>query len=164
MLPILLTTLITFITITLFGYISHYALHQSWSGRFHRSHMTHHQRLYPATFFYSDTYLDPGPDNTVIIFILAGLPLIFLPFILWLLHWITWPLLLTALCSLALFGIPHDYLHDQFHLRNTWLRRFQWFQHLTDLHYQHHLGNMQTNFGIYWFGWDRVFGSFITGK
>lgn len=146
--------------ITLFGYVVHYSFHQKWTGRYHNSHMVHHQKLYPPSRYLSEAYLEPGKDNTAKFFIIAGLPLILLPILLVAFHIISLPIFITAMISMAIIGIPHDTLHDAFHIKHHWLRRFRWFEHMTDLHYQHHLGNMQTNFGIYWFGWDKLLGTF----
>lgn len=59
----------------------------------------------------------------------------------------------------ALIGYLHGYIHDSFHLTGHWLERFKHFSHLRALHFRHHF-NMKINFGIFWFGWDRVFKTF----
>lgn len=156
---ILLTTLTTFIITTFFGYCVHLALHRPFMGKLYRSHLTHHQKLYPEHQFLSDEYLDAGKDNTVISFLLLGAPLIILPIVLLATHIISFVVFMTAMIGLGVFGGLHNYFHDQFHLRHSWLRRFEWFDRMTDLHYQHHI-SVHKNFGIYWFGWDKVFGSF----
>jgi sterol desaturase/sphingolipid hydroxylase (fatty acid hydroxylase superfamily) len=157
---IIATVLVMFLGITLFGYGMHYCLHQPFMGRFYRAHQTHHNILYPASDFYSYLYRSPGKDNTVFFFVAAGTPLIVLPVILFAFHIIGLPILITAMIGLGVFGILHDLLHDAFHIKHHWLRKFRWFEELTDLHYTHHLGNMQSNLGIFWFGWDRLFGTF----
>lgn len=159
-LEVLLTVLIVFLGITFFGYFVHKALHQKWVGRFFVSHMAHHQKLYPPTDFYSETYRDPKKDNTAKFFFIMGLPLIILPIILFACHILSLTVFITTMISLAVFGGLNDFLHDAFHITNHWLRRFKWFQKLTNLHYIHHLGDMQANFGIYWFGWDKIFRTF----
>ncbi len=155
---ILITILLTFIMITFFGFTLHYCLHRPFMGKFYQMHLTHHFKLYPPENFTSDKYLDPGKDNTVIIFLLMGSPLILLPIVLFAAHIISLPILITAMLSMALFGIPNNFLHDAFHIKHHWLRKYQWFAKLTDLHFQHHI-NIKSNYGIYFFGWDRLFGS-----
>lgn len=155
---ILLTTLISFVAITLFGYVVHYCLHRPFMGKFYQMHLTHHFKLYPPQNFLSEKYLDPGKDNTVVIFLLMGSPLIILPIVLFATHIISLPMLIAAMLSMAIFGIPNDLLHDAFHIKHHWLRKYQWFEKLTDLHFQHHV-NIKSNYGIYFFGWDRLFGS-----
>lgn len=157
--PVLLAIPLVFVMITLFGYGMHWCLHQPFMGRFYRSHQVHHFKLYPPERFLSDHYLDPGPDNTFKIFVVFGSPLIILPVVLFFLHSIGLPVFGATLLSLAVFGFLNDYLHDAFHIRHSWLRKYGWFERLTDLHLQHHI-RVQSNFGIYWFGWDRLWGTF----
>lgn len=159
-LTILLTIFITFVIVSFFGYWIHKFFHNPISGRFYLAHQTHHFKLYPPTDYLSDKYRSPGKDNTVISFLLLGIPLIALPIILFGFHIISLSILITAMLSIVIFGGLNDYLHDAFHIRNHWLRKFKWFETLTDLHFQHHI-NVQSNLGIYSFLWDRIFGTFI---
>jgi sterol desaturase/sphingolipid hydroxylase (fatty acid hydroxylase superfamily) len=53
----------------------------------------------------------------------------------------------------------HDWVHNQFHLTNTSLDRWGWFQRLRELHFVHHR-RMNRNLGVFWFGWDRIFRTF----
>lgn len=161
MLSVLITILVMFSLITLFGYVTHRMLHRPYMGRFYRSHLIHHFKLYPPDDFTSDVYRDPGKDNTVITFLLLGSPLVILPIVVWLFGLISLSTFLTSIVCLAVFGLANNYLHDQMHLRQGWLQRFDWFRTLIRLHKLHH-EDVNTNFGIYFFGWDRVFNSFIS--
>lgn len=156
---ILLTIVVMYVVITLFGFLLHRFFHSPSSGRLYRAHMTHHQRLYPPTDLLSDQYREPGKDNTAHLFFLLSLPLIIAPFVLWVLHLIPLSVLITAIICMLVFGGAHDYMHDAFHLRHHWLRRFKYFEKLTNIHFTHHI-DMGTNYGIYWMGWDRVFRTF----
>ena len=121
--------------------------------------MTHHVKLYPQSDLLSDTYRNPGKDNTTFIFT----PLLVVSFLLLegvLRHFGASIALLCILTVEGLIvGILHDYMHTLFHLRKTFLNRYQWFLRLRELHFIHHK-HMQRNLGIFWFGWDHVMGSY----
>lgn len=163
MLAAVLTFGLMFLVITLFGYGVHKALHQKWTGRYYKSHMTHHVKLYPLSDFTSEVYRSPGKDNTAKFFIIAGIPLIIAPILLFALHVIALPVFIAAMLGLAVFGGLNDYLHDSFHITDHWLNRFGWFRKMIERHKVHHK-HMQRNMGIYWFGWDRVFKTFKKGN
>lgn len=157
---ILLTILVVFLIATSFGYWVHRALHQKWMGQFYKSHHTHHLTLYPPEDFDAITYRNSGKDNTTYFFIMASLPVIAIPFLLLAFNIINLPVFTAAFISMAVFGIPNNYLHDSFHIKNHWLCKYKWYIKLVKLHYEHHI-NMQKNFGIYSFIWDKTFGTFV---
>jgi sterol desaturase/sphingolipid hydroxylase (fatty acid hydroxylase superfamily) len=163
MLAILLTALITFFVSTLFGYVVHRSLHQTWTGRLNRAHMTHHLKLYPPTDYLSDTYRYAGKDNTFRIFAIFAIPIVATPIVLGILGILPLALVITALLMMGLMTFLHDYLHDAFHIKNHFLTRIPGvrviFSHWGDLHYLHHV-DMQKNFGIFTFHWDRIFRTF----
>jgi sterol desaturase/sphingolipid hydroxylase (fatty acid hydroxylase superfamily) len=151
---------------TLFGYWSHYALHQSWSGKLNRAHMTHHQVLYDVSQdpdnYLSETYRDPGGDNTVRIFAALSLPVLAIPIILGLFNVVSWWLVVAMLTEMLFIGYLHDMIHDAFHLRNHWLYKLSAFRRWSKLHFVHHL-DMSKNYGIYGHLCDRIFGTFNAG-
>src|SRR5208282_4159343 len=104
---ILLTILISFFISSLFGYVVHRSLHQSWTGRLHRKHMTHHLILYPPSDYLSDKYRDAGGDNTVKIFALAALPLVATPIILGCLGILSLPVVISSLIVMTIMSILH---------------------------------------------------------
>lgn len=163
MVPIILTALISFFVSSLFGYVVHRSLHQTWTGSLNSKHMTHHMTLYPPTDYLSDEYRQAGKDNTVYIFGAAAIPLVATPIILGIMGKLALPLVITALVVMGLMGFLHSYLHDSFHIRNHWLTRVPVikgiFAHWVQLHYLHHV-DMQKNFGIFLFHWDHVFKTF----
>jgi sterol desaturase/sphingolipid hydroxylase (fatty acid hydroxylase superfamily) len=163
MTTILLTLLITYIVASLFGYVTHWALHQTWMGRFYNAHMTHHLTLYPATEFSSDSYKDAGKDSTLRFFAVASLPLIVIPITLSILGIIPLKIILSILIMEAFVGFFNDYLHNAYHINNHWIGRLPIintiFFKLIDLHYVHHV-KMESNFGIFAFHWDRLFKTF----
>src|SRR5512135_1267875 len=108
MLPILLTALVAFFISSLFGYVVHRSLHQTWTGRLNKKHMTHHLILYPPTDYLSDKYRQAGIDNTVVTFAIAAIPLVAVPIILGLMGILPLSLVITALIVMGLMGFLHD--------------------------------------------------------
>lgn len=137
------------------GYFVHRLLHWPRAGALHRAHMGHHERLYPARDFLSETYRRPAHgENTVLLFApffvtLAVAVILALPSQ-------TAALLLVELAALAWLN---DCLHDALHVRGFWLERFAFFRRLRALHLQHHL-EMRSNLGICCWVFDRILGSF----
>ena len=160
MLAILFAAVITFFIASLFGYVVHRSLHQSWTGRFHQAHMTHHLRLYPPEDYVSDTYRNAGKDNTVLIFGAAAIPLFAGVILLGVFGILPVSLMITALTVMVVMSFLHSYLHDAFHIRNHWLHRMpiigMWFSRWTHIHWLHHV-RMGTNYGIFLFHWDHAF-------
>ena len=50
----------------------------------------------------------------------------------------------------------HIYLHQQYHIRGSWLGRFEWFRRKQHLHFIHHR-RPRTNYAIVEYSWDRLF-------
>lgn len=149
----------SFLITTFLGYWVHWALHQKWSGSFYEAHMNHHLKQYPALDFYSDTYRSAGKDNTVFLFLIIFSPILIG---LGLFSFFFSPLIgLSVLISLLFFGIIHNYYHDQFHIKKSIWRKFSLFIRLERLHMLHHI-NMNYNYGIIYFIWDKVFNTFNT--
>lgn len=163
MLALFFTILITYTVVSLFGYIMHWSLHQSWTGSANQSHMAHHLKLYPPADFSSEVYRHAGKDSTPRLFVIASLPLILTPIILGILGILPIYLVITVLVVEALLGFFNDYFHDNFHIKNHFLTRVPGFKVIFDkwvkLHRLHHV-DMGTNYGIFAFHWDRVFGTF----
>jgi len=163
MAAIFITILLTYVITSLFGYVIHWSLHQSWAGTFNKSHMTHHQIMYPPSDFTSEKYRNAGKDSTPKFFALAAIPLIFAPIGLWAAGLLPLYLMLTVLAVEGVMGFLHDYIHDAFHIKDHWMNRVpvlsvifaKWVQ----LHYLHHV-DMGKNFGIFVFHWDHVFKTF----
>ena len=162
---ILFTILFSYLITTLFGHVVHWSLHQSWTGKVNTAHMTHHLKLYPPSDYLSDTYRQAGKDSTPKFFALAALPLIITPIVLWAVGVLSLSIMITIMVMEGLMGFLHNYLHDAFHIRNHWLTRFMphIFNRWVELHYQHHV-DMNTNFGIFSFHWDRLLGTFRRSK
>ena len=154
--------LITYLITNLFGYVIHWMLHQRWATQFNKTHMAHH-KLYPAKNFTSDLYRDAGKDSSFKIFIVMAIPLILIPIILGLSNIISIYLVISILIIEGIMGFLHNYLHDAFHTNNHWLSKIplikNMFNTLVRLHYYHH-ANMNLNFGIFTFYWDKLLKTF----
>lgn len=163
MAAIFLTILIIYIVTSFFGYVVHWSLHQSWAGRFNVSHMTHHLKLYPLSDFYSETYRNPGKDNTVKFFAFTAIPLVLAPIFLYFFGVLPLSLMITVLVVEGIVGFLHDYIHDAFHITNHWMSRVPVLRDIfavwVKLHYLHHV-DMGKNYGIFVFHWDHVFRTF----
>ena len=163
MLLILLTAIIVFFITSLFGYVVHRAIHQPWTGRLNQKHMMHHLNLYPPSDYQSDVYRSAGKDNTFTTFLLAATPLILAPIVLGIFGILPLSLVITTLVMMGIMSFLHDYLHDAFHIKNHILTKIpiikRIFKHWSYLHYLHHV-DMQKNFGIFLFHWDRIFQTF----
>jgi sterol desaturase/sphingolipid hydroxylase (fatty acid hydroxylase superfamily) len=163
---VLFTILISFFVSTLFGYVVHWALHQTWTGKLNRSHMTHHLTLYPPDDYQSDVYRYAGKDNTVRIFAVFAIPIVLCPIVLGVLGILPLTLVVVAITMMALMSVSHNYLHDAFHIRNHFLARIpvvkDIFAGWNHLHYLHHV-DMSKNYGIFLFHWDHVFRTFWKG-
>jgi len=165
-LKILLGCLFSSILTTFLGWAIHWMLHQHWSWVFHDAHMNHHQIQYPPTNFLSqDKYRDAGKDNTAYFFIGAFVPVIAGIVCLIVFHWISILVGLSMLLTMSGWGLLYNYLHDQFHIANSWCHRIPYFTKLRALHFIHHL-DMNLNFGIVLFQWDKLFKTFenVTSK
>ena len=156
-----LMLIVCYLLTTLFGYGVHYALHQPWSGRWHRKHLVHHTLLYDPLHYQSDSYRDAGANSTFWIFAAASIPMLAIPIVLWAVGWIGGWITMGLLVEMLLIGWLHDHIHDQFHLTRSWLGWLPIFRRWNELHYTHHT-DMGSNLGIFWFGWDRLFRSFKT--
>jgi sterol desaturase/sphingolipid hydroxylase (fatty acid hydroxylase superfamily) len=144
---------------TFLGYIFHRMFHQPWSGKFYDAHMTHHTKLYPASDYTSDEYREPGKDNTVWLFLLAFSPLGIIVLSLMLFSVIPIAMGIGIILEMILIGFVNNNMHDGFHLRKSFWDRFKFFSHLRKLHYEHHV-DMSKNYGIFYFMWDKLFGTF----
>lgn len=150
---------LTLVFFTFLGYVFHLMFHKPWSGRFYKAHMNHHLKQYPASDYYSDEYRDPGQDNTVWLFTLVFSPFVITVLLLTVFRIISMTIGIPVLLEMALIGWVNNDLHDSFHLRKSFWQRFWFFDRLVKLHYNHHV-NMGTNYGIFSFIWDKIFGTF----
>jgi sterol desaturase/sphingolipid hydroxylase (fatty acid hydroxylase superfamily) len=158
-----LVFILTFFALTFLGYVSHWCFHRPWSGRFYKSHLSHHFKLYPPSDFYSDKYRDAGKDNTTLLFTLVFSPLILAAIAITVFHIVPLVIGIIILAEMAIFGAANNSLHDSFHIKKTFWHRFKFFHKLIGLHLEHHK-NIKTNYGIFNFTFDRLFKTFKQHK
>lgn len=138
------------------GYLIHRLFHSPISGMFYRGHMAHHNGLYPITDFYSTKYKTPkGIRNNT--------PLLYVPFFVVIIGalFILLPLKLFLIVGIELFvvSVVNDQVHMLTHIKPNMFEQFKWFQQLRKIHYHHHI-DTDKNYGIIFFFWDRILGTF----
>jgi sterol desaturase/sphingolipid hydroxylase (fatty acid hydroxylase superfamily) len=160
---LLIAMIVVYLITNLFGYIVHWCFHQSWAGWVRQSHLTHHH-LYTGVDYLSETYRDAGKDNSFRLFIVPSLLLFIPPAVLYVLCVIPLYVMIVLIVEMIIIGWMHNYLHDSFHIKNHFLSRMPLIKKIFDKwshdHYLHH-EDMTKNFGIFFFVWDRVFGTYL---
>jgi hypothetical protein len=125
------------------------------SSRWFAAHtIGHHIHAYTQKRFLSKELIH-SPDPNAKFYV----PAIYFPGIIaWFLgaHW-TISLLMMTTGGLALLAA--DEIHTGMHLHESWLQRFWLFRELQRLHRFHHEGTFRTNYGVYDFSFDIVFGT-----
>lgn len=159
------------------GYVLHRFLHGGWIPWLSKSHMEHHMVLYGPLQKQrpSEKYLDATIGRTA----LGNIGLewispsaVILSIVLAALRALRVPRSDQVLCVgtiLAWSFLMFSYLHDRLHVKNFWMERNPvlkaWFRGARRLHDIHHRvlddhGLMDKNFGIGFFGFDRLFRTF----
>lgn len=160
MLEILAAITITWAFGTLWGYLTHRAIHQRWAGPLFKQHLFHHVRHYPTHDFTSDVYRQGEKDSSVYIFLLVCIPIGFIPLGLWYFGVISLAAMIVSLVNMAIIGFLNSWIHDAFHLKNHFLGKIPvikiFYNHLVHKHYLHHK-YVQSNLGIFSFSWDKIF-------
>jgi sterol desaturase/sphingolipid hydroxylase (fatty acid hydroxylase superfamily) len=177
MLSYLLTLILAFIFTEFVGYIIHILLHSQKIEFLSRAHMIHHLQIYGPQMSQR-----PGADYIYSTADRAGVAGIGL-------EWLApaGVVILSILGGGYLFGIPlvhtmlfmagssfwgwflFSYMHDSMHLKDFWMQdsRFlkRWYNNARKNHDIHHMrvndeGKMDVNFGICFFFFDKIFGSY----
>jgi hypothetical protein len=121
----------------------------------HRIHMEHHKRHYPIGKLLRDGPYRDGGGATV-----------FLPLISLIVLAAYWMLRTRLFVIFLVEGLglqaASTYLHDQFHVRGSWLERYAWFLRRRYRHFYHH-GHLQKNMSLGGVdkSWDAFFGTFV---
>lgn len=140
--------LATYIVSDLLGYWIHRLIHQPFTGFANQAHMNHHLIKYPTWDFQSTEYRGTGKDSLVFYFAPFFIAISIIVYFVLPLH-----LFLVSLVTMSIVAFLNNYMHDRYHLKTgKWSR-------LHSLHFTHH-EDMDTNYGIYGFFWDRIFGTF----
>lgn len=157
MITAIVVAFVTYWLTSLLGYAVHWAIHKRWSGPFNKSHMAHHVRLYPPGDLESPEYRSAGSEASTFTFIIAFLPVMSIPVLLWYLNVISIVHAIAAIIIMIIVGVVSDVIHASFHVTDHWLSRMiPCHARMKELHFVHHR-NMRKNFGIYSFLWDRLF-------
>lgn len=155
------TILLYLTTISITHYVAsfiqaalHYLLgHRAIGGFLNKIHIYEHHGIYSKDLLVSEKYLDEEKSAdyyyAIPAIILATSAYLLFPFDVFLIH----------ISSLGLSTYAHLYLHIHYHLEDSWLKRFGWFQNKQRLHLLHHK-NTAKNYAVIEFCWDRVFGTY----
>lgn len=164
------------VTAEFMGYWLHRLLHSGWIRFLSRNHMKHHLVLYgpldeQRSHKYHDvTHKSLSLGNIGVEWLIPAALLIML--VLTLLHFLGVSSLYRVLFLGGTLGwsfVMFSYLHDVMHIKGFWLERNRllkgWFRSARRLHDIHHCvinnrGLMDKNFGIGFFFFDRLFGTF----
>ena len=177
LLYIIITIPLALIYAELVGYFTHILIHSEKVPSLSRAHMLHHLRDYgPTKPFRTEEYIESSRDRasffggigfewfvplgiafgvTIGAMILLGVP--------------AYLQVTFSVITLAWGYIAFSYMHSAMHIKGFWMlkNRFfkKWFLKVRRLHDIHHNnvyedGRMMTNFGICYFGFDRLFRSF----
>lgn len=160
----------------LLGYLLHRLLHSGKIGFLSRSHMRHHVVLYgplqsqrPGSGYHDATNDAIALGNIGLEWLLPGALL--LAASVTVLHFLHVSMLHQTIFvagSLAWSFLMFSYLHDRMHIADFWMERTpclkRWFVSAREAHDIHHWalnddGLMDKNFGIAFFFFDRIFGT-----
>ena len=122
----------TFYVYNLFEYIFHRLGHiRNKYNIFYISHIKHHKLYYPANrFVRSDVHSDR-----------EGLK-VYTPLALFVLYIfyniLNYYYFIFFTSEIFILFLINDYIHNQIHLKDSWLERYNWFIKCRELHYIHH--------------------------
>lgn len=136
--------------------IFHYGV---FGAKLRRPHVQHHLEDYPVESLrpQTDTYKSAADPLWHVIGAVILLLLLMLT-LLGILAW--WQGALLAAGSVAYAKFVVSWMHMQFHVPNSPLRRSAYFQRLVVFHDVHHY--VRANYGIVFMGMDRLFGTFVS--
>jgi sterol desaturase/sphingolipid hydroxylase (fatty acid hydroxylase superfamily) len=135
-------------------YVAHrWLVHRPFFRVSYEAHALGHHRVYTERRYESVAWI--GFNTTLVADYCIGVSLFVL--LGWLVPW-EWLALITAEGLLLSGGIA--YVHRALHLRGHWLKRVPLLSHYDQLHVEHHR-NVQKNYGIFFHGFDRLFGTFV---
>lgn len=151
---ILVTAIVSFFFSEAVGFAIHRLAHWSGSGKLFQDHLNHHAVAYPPSKYLSAKYLGDLRTSFIPYFIPVFVAFNLLAFAI-----MSWPMALTFLVVSSAVSLASNMLHDSYHVKDHWLTRFSWHRHLREVHRVHHV-NVKKNLGIYFYFYDRLFGSF----
>src|SRR5579863_6263098 len=154
LLPFLMTAVATHLVMSFAQTLMHYTLgHHPIGGKFFRNHINFHHIYYAEDHLVSQTYRDEEGDNTPFFFIpicvVGALTYFVLPLDLFMVQ--------VAACAASFYA--HLFFDKEYHVEDSWLRRFTWFRRMQELHFAHHR-HADCNFAVINFFWDRILGTY----
>lgn len=184
--PLYITPISWFIDMIIF-YIWHVQAHHkiSWipfNTSCHNWHNLHHQRFYPAKYFYGSDKAGEWIANykNEWYLIRHAMPLgelkpiesiqnesfgIVMTLIVNLIKYYVFELSFDVIVACLIQGLMVDflgnYLHLSFHVHDHWLNKFDTYKELKYLHYEHHKGDTKRNYAIFFFGLDKMFETYF---
>ena len=132
----------TYLFIMSFEYALHKASHYKESGRLYTWHKVHHID-YPVTRLESDTYIDSTGwyDNMFAFYIILTVLIFYMSSS-------TNRTAIIVSSEIIAYSFILDYFHQQFHLTNSILKNYNWFQKLKQYHLLHHQ-KQKTNYNFF---------------
>ena len=127
--------------------------HRKKGGFIHKIHAYEHHGIYSQDFMVSDSYLDEAKSLDY----LYAVPALLLAISVY--SMVSLDYFLVHIAALGLSTLAHLYLHVQYHLKKSPLKRYRWFQRKQQLHLLHHK-DMTKNFAVVEFVWDRLMGTY----
>ena len=115
--------------------------HKKFGGTLRKNHLRYYHAIYSRNAVLSEKYIDEEKSLTVYFLlpatIVASIDYLLLPLDIFLIH----------VSALAFSFYAHVYVHVQYHLKDPWLKRFNWFKKKQALHLLHHR-NGSKNFAV----------------
>ena len=137
----------TYICMTAYENIIHRLAHNKKTGFYYEWHKQHHID-YPPHKPESDIYINTsGFHNHFIYSILISWYILY--------KILSLRTFIIFVSETSLYAFSVDYLHKQFHLKNSWLKRCPWFQKYKQIHLIHHM-NPRKNFNFYDTSFDKM--------
>jgi len=164
----MIVSLIVFISIVyvisaLLGYLFHKLFHQKWAGFLATSHMVHHMERYPPEDLVSDAYRHAGKHTTILLFVPVVITALLITGLIGYIGLVSPLYSLIGAVEILIISYMHNALHDAFHVKNSLWHKVPGFKSMQNHHFTHHF-QMDKNFGIFDFTWDRVFKTFEIGS
>ena len=165
-------------TAELAGYVLHRIMHSERFPALSRAHMIHHIELYgPTQAMRTEKYKDAtrgraALGNIGLEWLIPSSAILSASLLAMLAMHVGWKyetIVISTLLGWPIFMF--SYLHDRMHLHNFWMEKTPllniWFKNARRLHDIHHHclndgGRMDRNYGIGFFFFDRLFGTFAT--
>ena len=135
-----ITMICSFLFCVFYENFLHKASHYKESGHLYKWHKLHHKD-YPAKRLESDTYIDSAKwyNNMFVFWICMAQLYIYMS--------TSFRVFTIFTMETSIYSFSVSYFHEQFHIKNSWWLRYEWFRHFKKNHLIHHMKHTK-NFGI----------------